>query len=314
MLHIDVLPRAALVAWLGPLGRSDGVAAPWAAAANWRAIPSPLAGADANGSTPSRHSDAAHRHSFRTLSYSRVHLRGRPPHRAGSRRKTTTPIILIVDCGMSMSARGDHDLRFREVFARADAALRSQFGSAPVDLLFIPSGRVTRTDFEGCKNVIEQTPPTAVDTDETLGATIKQQLAQTTGPVIVISDKALPQTNRRLVEIPPERAIKDVGIVKFAARATYIPGDGAGQKPVVAGDCQSDCRCRRCARFDRKLPCRSGAGHATISSMCQNRATSCRPSCGLRMICRQTIGPGWFAKGVRQRSRRRPRSLRNYVE
>ena len=116
-----------------------------------------------------------------------------------------------------MSARGEQDLRFREGFANSAAALRSHFGSAPVDLLCVPGGQVTRTDFEGCKNIIGQTLPTAVDSDEMLGATISQQLAQTTGPVVVISDQPLSLTSRRLLEIPPGRAIEDVGIVSFAA-------------------------------------------------------------------------------------------------
>jgi hypothetical protein len=139
---------------------------------------------------------------------------------AGATNKT--PISLIVDRGLSMSARGEHDLRFREVFTKAAAELRSQFGSAPVDLLFIPNGQVTRTDFEGAKNSVEQTLATAIDTKEMLGATINQRLAQTTGPVIVISDQSLPPTSRRLVEIPPQRAIEDVGIVSFAVRE--LPG------------------------------------------------------------------------------------------
>jgi len=137
--------------------------------------------------------------------------------------KNGSPITLIVDRGFSMSARGPHDFRFREVFANVAALLRSQFGLAPVDLLFIPNGQVTRTDFEECKNIIERMPATAVDTDEPLGAAISQRLAQTTGPVIVISDQSLSLASRRLVEISPERPIEDVGIASFAARERLTP-------------------------------------------------------------------------------------------
>jgi len=128
-------------------------------------------------------------------------------------------ITIIVDRSVTMSARGIQAPRFQETIDLAAAPIRNAFDN-PVELLTIPPRDPIRADFSDWPSLAKAMPPTAVDSADSLRHLVVQRLAETTGPVIVLSDQPLSIQDDRLIQIPPEAQLQNVGIVRFAARET----------------------------------------------------------------------------------------------
>lgn len=138
-----------------------------------------------------------------------------------------TPVAVIVDRGLRMSARGRDGLRFREVGRGVSDELAKRFGrEAPIDLWFMPvrqgelgdeAIRTTAADFAG---LLDRTPPAALDVSEVVAQSVRRPVAGSVGPVIVISDADLGVPDARIVQAADPTPLRNVGIVSLAARAT----------------------------------------------------------------------------------------------
>jgi hypothetical protein len=151
------------------------------------------------------------------------------------------PITIIVDRGITMSARGKSVERFRETIDLAVPVLLREFGSGPVHLIAIPGGQTISTTRDELRQVAASLKPTAVDSKNALHAEIKRQLQEISSPIVVVTDqktelepnstaKKSPnesadelQTNSRVVFIPPQTTPSNVGIIQVAARAEPMP-------------------------------------------------------------------------------------------
>jgi hypothetical protein len=133
-----------------------------------------------------------------------------------------TSLTLIVDRGLSMSARGANDLRFRETFERARKVIGSEFGSSSVELISAPEGLHTRLNVSELSAAVQKLSPTAVDSRERLEADIEDARKRESGAIVVISDQPIPSGDR-VVQISPDRPIRDAGIVMIAAREHPVP-------------------------------------------------------------------------------------------
>jgi hypothetical protein len=124
---------------------------------------------------------------------------------------------MIVDRGISMSAGGPGNRRFRQAADNAWSLFETHFRNAPVDLTIIPGQRFGRTTLRECREKINALIPTGVDTHSAVQAAVMARLAESKGPVLVISDQPLPIVSDRLIEIAPQMMVDDVGIAGIAA-------------------------------------------------------------------------------------------------
>lgn len=149
----------------------------------------------------------------------------KPAWRDSARRRQS--IAVIVDRGMRMSATSPDGYRFAAAAGKLarDATFKAD-PSRPIHLITVPPGNAAvELRADNFLAAIEAMPPTAIDAKAELTYWIHQALADSVGPVIVISDQQLSVSDSRLVQISPDSAIENVGIERLAAR------DGA--KPQV---------------------------------------------------------------------------------
>jgi hypothetical protein len=133
-------------------------------------------------------------------------------------------ITIIVDRGISMSGFAGADRRFVVSSKRAAETIKSVLsGITPVDLIALPGANSKATDVSNWLASITRLSPTAIDTQAIIEQTARERLANTTGAVIVISDRQLPFDDSRLIQFSPDLPADDVGIVKIAARETPTP-------------------------------------------------------------------------------------------
>ena len=124
----------------------------------------------------------------------------------------------ILDRGLTMSAHGTHDLRFREAADQALTVLHHRFADCQINFTTVPEGTVQTLSLDECDSLVRDLPPSAMDTRELLADAIRQ----TNGPVLVVSDEPLDATQDRAIEIPPPQGAQDVAIVRIAAREAPV--------------------------------------------------------------------------------------------
>ena len=122
-------------------------------------------------------------------------------------------LSLIVDRGFTMSAHGARDLRFREAADQALAALRERFADCQLTLMSVPDGATQTLSLDQCASTVRNLPPCGLDTRDELAAAIRQA----SGSLLVISDQLIDQSDQ-VIEVPPPTAVRDVAIVRVAAR------------------------------------------------------------------------------------------------
>lgn len=132
-------------------------------------------------------------------------------------------ICIILDHGLTMSARGEADWLFRELANHSAPPMRELAGDGPVRLVAVPDGRTRITDRYGWVDLARALPPTAVDTHRALASAVLDALMRSTGLVIVVSNQPLPATSSRVVAIRPQRTPSNVGIVRLAVRDSPRP-------------------------------------------------------------------------------------------
>lgn len=127
-------------------------------------------------------------------------------------------ITIIVDRGITMSARSDGELRFDRAARMARQAIIDEIGPSAVNVRFVPALEQERADSSEWIEIVERTPATAVETEALLVGAVAEALRETSGLVVVLSDQALGTDDPRIVRIPPEGDVANVGIVRFAVR------------------------------------------------------------------------------------------------
>jgi hypothetical protein len=133
-----------------------------------------------------------------------------------------TPVTLIVDRGLSMSAKGNAEPRYLEAARAMVDALPAFERSRPVELFRVPGTASIQTTFADCVKSLGSIAPTAWDTRDLLAGSTAAHLGATSGPVVVITDLPLAARDR-LIQIPPGSVVHDVGISLFAARELPVP-------------------------------------------------------------------------------------------
>jgi hypothetical protein len=139
------------------------------------------------------------------------------PSRAGS----GAAVMVILDRGATMSARGRTEARFVETFQRvADRMPRS-----PLDVRLVPPTRAgpRRATWSALSTELKTIPRTAIGTAPAMASAVRAALADTTGPVVVVSDHPLDGTDERVVRVAPEGPVRNAGIALVAARQDPRP-------------------------------------------------------------------------------------------
>ncbi len=133
------------------------------------------------------------------------------------------PITIVVDRGITMSARREGMTQFSRAAQKLNDALRSRLAtSASVDLLTVP-GEWKRTSIGQWAGVVAGESPTALDTRDSLRRAIRDRLGNDEGPVIVLSDLPVGIDDPRVVQIAHDGQRQNVAIVHVAARVAPTP-------------------------------------------------------------------------------------------
>src|SRR5262245_9714599 len=117
----------------------------------------------------------------------------------------SSPITVIVDRGVTMSANGTGGTRLDEAMTLAKSA-RAPFGGGRITSISVPAGATDR--------------PTALDTKTEVWRAVRQALLKSDDPVVLISDKDLHANDTRLVQIAPASRPRNAAITRLSARGS----------------------------------------------------------------------------------------------
>jgi hypothetical protein len=144
------------------------------------------------------------------------------PYRT-SGNKAAPPLAIVIDCGMTMSA-GQPMPRFQESAHFLAPQLQEWLVSQrAVDLYRVPGGPPIRSNLADWAQQLQKSDRTAIDTSASLAPAVRQILQQTSGAVVVLSDQSLNIDDPRLIQVPPDRAIRAVGISGIGAKLSPHP-------------------------------------------------------------------------------------------
>jgi hypothetical protein len=132
--------------------------------------------------------------------------------------RSGVPITIIVDRGITMSARGEHVERFKETCERFASQLHEAIAGGSIDLVSVPGDERTNLDPANWTSVAAAMTPIFQDTRSELFAAVRRTLAAGAENVIVFSDQPVP-TDPRVIRIEPERAVSNLDIKSISARA-----------------------------------------------------------------------------------------------
>lgn len=141
---------------------------------------------------------------------------------AGPARRTAMigrPVILLVDRGITLSARVGDSRRFIELAAINAPIIERLIGAAPAELRMVPGRESRQVRLDDWVDAVRQFGPTAVDTSLLVNDAVKAALQDPAAMVILISDVSVGVENARLVQIVPDAPATNVGIADFAVRA-----------------------------------------------------------------------------------------------
>jgi hypothetical protein len=130
---------------------------------------------------------------------------------------------LIVDHGITMSARSQDKTRFQEAFDRLKTSLGHKFDNAWVDLAPVPGDGVQRVRLRDAADQIAHLAATALDTRDAVRDETARRTAKSERPVVVLSDCQLADDKASVIELGPMTPVHDVAIALVAARATPTP-------------------------------------------------------------------------------------------
>jgi hypothetical protein len=130
---------------------------------------------------------------------------------------------LIVDRGITMSARGQSQPRYIEAAQLARMPIMSRFGFGPTELILVPDGPPIECDRLDFFMHLNQNPPPPTDTRAVLSTIVARVLQASDWPVVLLSDQHLNFDDPRLLQIAPQTTPRNVGIVRAAARNVPSP-------------------------------------------------------------------------------------------
>ena len=149
------------------------------------------------------------------------------------------PVTVVVDRGATMSAGN----AWVEPARAVHAALAQEGGTIPIDLVVVPGGVGRRTEKAQWLAEVEALAPTAVDSAVALHATVARRLAESDGPVLVLTDRPLSLPDERVVTVAPSRSVNNAGVTLLAARESPTPqvmvrvgGGATGQSAPARGE------------------------------------------------------------------------------
>jgi hypothetical protein len=130
-------------------------------------------------------------------------------------------VSLVVDRGYTMSARGQAvgTSRTSDAVALVEAALGRAAMVDRIDRRVVPGVGPGRQD-DSDADVSAVRSPTAVDTRDALQVATRAALSRGEGPVIVLSDQPTGLRDARVIEVPPDGAVRNARVVSVAARET----------------------------------------------------------------------------------------------
>lgn len=129
---------------------------------------------------------------------------------------------LIVDRGLTMSAQTPVGPRYVAAVQSLVDAIPPRQRSGKLELIAVPGSGPIETTIADAVNTVRSIPPTARDTTGLIIDSVAAHLASGRAPVLAITDKSL-EPRDRLIRIPPESAVQDVGIALLAARERPAP-------------------------------------------------------------------------------------------
>jgi len=133
------------------------------------------------------------------------------------------PLSIVLDRGLTMSARQDGQLRFARLAKELHQALLPLVGrNAPVTLHVVPGQRFSLDSGQWLQSVLAL-GPTAVDTQELLPAALAGAHMGGARTVIAISDRQLSSSQSRFVQVSPIGSVDNVAITVVAARKEPRP-------------------------------------------------------------------------------------------
>lgn len=124
-------------------------------------------------------------------------------------------ITIIVDRGITMGTSS-------RMHQAAQAVAAELPGAGAVDLVLIPDGQLRRMDRTTWLAAVQKSTVSAADTTSTLASIVRARLQESAGVVLLISNRVVDMSDRRLVQVVPEGAMQNISIVSIAARAEPV--------------------------------------------------------------------------------------------
>jgi hypothetical protein len=142
---------------------------------------------------------------------------GRPSVRSPSGGET---VSVVIDRGYTMSARGSRGATrtLDDVATLAESPRAAAADFRRIERWVVPGPAAPhRTDTSGLADTPASTP-TALDTRDALRLAVRAALARNAGPAVVLSDQSLGFTDERVIQVAPERPVRNARVVHVAAR------------------------------------------------------------------------------------------------
>lgn len=131
-----------------------------------------------------------------------------------------TDVAVIFDRGLTMSARDGSEPRWRKLVEDARRPLIEHLGAGRLQMLFLPEGKLIRTDWFDWTS---EPAPAPADTRQAVIEAAARTLHSFDGPVILLSDQNPGTDDPRLIHFTPKTQPANVGIVTASLRQQPEP-------------------------------------------------------------------------------------------
>jgi hypothetical protein len=139
------------------------------------------------------------------------------------RSATDRPVVIIVDRGITMSARSGSLRRFQALANTAEETIFNTLGPGPARLIAVPSGEEQTIDRADLSAAVSKLAPTAADSRAALADAVRLALQPPRAIVILLSDRPVDVTDDRLVRIVPEDSLTNIGVESLSVRSDPTP-------------------------------------------------------------------------------------------
>jgi hypothetical protein len=131
--------------------------------------------------------------------------------------RSVGPIVMIVDRGLTMSARRDNEPAYFGLTRQAVAAL-TRTGGGAVQLIIVPGNGTQLVDLPDVPNRVGDFAPTAADTQGELEAAAQAGLRDAAATVVVVSNRPIAESDARIIRVAPAGRFTNVAIADLAVR------------------------------------------------------------------------------------------------